>query len=130
MTLAGPEGVELEWSNYSASSCRQQSMAVFSPWAMASDASGYRGFMAQHGLPKAFTHSICIDLKHLSVHQWLRSAIPDSQQPSSPIGFLFLKLPPPPCAVLLVYNLIYIILYICNTVYIFIIYIYTCSSLS
>ena len=42
------------------------------------------------------------DLKHLSVHQWLRSAIPDSQQPTSPIGFLFLKLPPPPCAVLLV----------------------------
>ena len=34
--------------------------------------------------------------------QWLRSAIPDSQQPISPIGFLFLKLPPPPCAVLLV----------------------------
>jgi hypothetical protein len=25
---------------------------------------------------------------HLSVHQWIRSAIPDSQQPSSPIGFL------------------------------------------
>ena len=42
------------------------------------------------------------DLKHLSVHQWIRSAIPDSQQPTSPIGFLFLKLPPPPCAVLLV----------------------------
>ena len=42
------------------------------------------------------------EIKHLSVHQWLRSAIPDSQQPSSPIGFLFLKLPPPPCAVLLV----------------------------
>ena len=39
---------------------------------------------------------------HLSVNQWLRSAIPDSQQPNSPIGFLFLKLPPPPCAVLLV----------------------------
>ena len=38
---------------------------------------------------------------HLSVHQWLRSAIRDSQQPNSPIGFLFLKLPPPPCAVLL-----------------------------
>ena len=35
--------------------------------------------------------------------QWLRSAIPDSQQPISPIGFLFLKLPPPPCAVLLVH---------------------------
>ena len=43
------------------------------------------------------------EIKHLSVHQWLRSAIPDSQQPSSPIGFLFLKLPPPPCAVLLVW---------------------------
>ena len=42
------------------------------------------------------------EIKHLSVPQWLRSAIPDSQQPSSPIGFLFLKLPPPPCAVLLV----------------------------
>ena len=38
-------------------------------------------------------------LNHLSVHQWLRSAIRDSQQPTSPIGFLFLKLPPPPCAV-------------------------------
>ena len=44
------------------------------------------------------------EIKHLSVHQWLRSAIPDSQQPTSPIGFLFLKLPPPPCAVLLVYK--------------------------
>ena len=43
------------------------------------------------------------DFNHLSVHQWLRSAIPDSQQPTSPIGFLFLKLPPPPCAVLLVF---------------------------
>ena len=42
------------------------------------------------------------EIKHLSVHQWLRSAIRDSQQPISPIGFLFLKLPPPPCAVLLV----------------------------
>ena len=30
-----------------------------------------------------------------------RSAIRDSQHPSSPIGFLFLKLPPPPCAALL-----------------------------
>ena len=41
---------------------------------------------------------------HLSVHQWVRSAIRDSQQPISPIGVLFLKLPPPPCAVLLVIN--------------------------
>ena len=39
---------------------------------------------------------------HLSVNQWLRSAIFAPQQHSSPIGFLFLKLPPPPCAVLLV----------------------------
>jgi hypothetical protein len=38
---------------------------------------------------------------HLSVHQRIRSAIRD-QQPTSPTGFLFLKLPPPPCAVLLV----------------------------
>ena len=34
-------------------------------------------------------------------HQWLRSAIRDSQQPTAPIGLLFMKLPPPPCAVLL-----------------------------
>jgi hypothetical protein len=43
------------------------------------------------------------DLKHLSVHQWVRSAIRESQQPTLLLGFLFLKLPPPPCAVLLVY---------------------------
>ena len=41
---------------------------------------------------------------HLSVHQWLR--IRDSQQPISPIGFLFSKLPPPPCAVLLVVTIV------------------------
>jgi len=45
------------------------------------------------------------EINHLSLHQWLRSAIPDSQQTASPIGFLFLKLPPPPCAVLLVFLL-------------------------
>ena len=38
----------------------------------------------------------------LSVHQWIRSATPESQQPTSRIGFLFLKLPPLPCALLLV----------------------------
>ena len=43
-------------------------------------------------------------LNHLSVHQWLGSAIRDSQQPTSPLSFLFLKLPPPPCVVLLVYG--------------------------
>ena len=56
------------------------------------------------------------DLNHLSVHQWLRSAIRDSQQPISPIGFLFLKLPPPACAVLLVQYGIYIYTYtICRS---------------
>ena len=45
---------------------------------------------------KAETHN------HLSIHQWVRSAIFAPQQHASPIGFLFLKLPPPPCAVLLV----------------------------
>ena len=39
---------------------------------------------------------------HLPVHQWIYCAIRDSQQPTSPIGHLFLKLPPRPCAVLLV----------------------------
>ena len=39
---------------------------------------------------------------HLSVHQWICSAIRDSQQPTSPVGFLFVKLPLPLCAVLLV----------------------------
>ena len=41
----------------------------------------------------------------LLVHQWIRSAICDSQQPTSPIGFLFLKLLPPPCAVRLVHRI-------------------------
>ena len=45
---------------------------------------------------------------HLSVH---RSAIGESQQPTSPIGFQFLKLPPPPCAVLVVSIYIYIYIY-------------------
>ena len=44
------------------------------------------------------SHSKKHSSNHLSVHQWIRSAIRDSQQPISPIGFLFLKLPPPPCA--------------------------------
>ena len=37
---------------------------------------------------------------HLSIHQWLCCAIHASQPSTSPIGFLSLKLPPPPCAVL------------------------------
>ena len=47
-------------------------------------------------------HSKKHNSNHLSVHQWLCSAIRDSQQPASPIGLLFLKLPPPLCAVLLI----------------------------
>ena len=45
-------------------------------------------------------------LNHLSIHQWVRSAIFAPQQLTSPIGFSFLKLPPPPCAVLLVIKLL------------------------
>ena len=47
-------------------------------------------------------HSQKHNSNHLCVHQWIRSAIRVSQQPTSPTGFLFLKLPPPPCAALLV----------------------------
>jgi len=36
------------------------------------------------------------DLFRCRRHQWIRPAIRDSQQPTFPIGFLFLKLPPPP----------------------------------
>ena len=54
------------------------------------------------------------EINHLSVHQWIRSAIRESQQPTSPIGFLFLKLPPPPCAVLLVQcNVMYVCMNVC-----------------
>ena len=50
------------------------------------------------------SHSKKHSSNHLSFHQWIRSAIRASQQPISPIGVLFLKLPPPPCAVLLEYQ--------------------------
>ena len=60
---------------------------------------------------------------HLSVHQWVRSAIRDSQQPTSPIGFLFLKLPPPPCAVMLFQKNIYMYIYIYKISYVFLQYI-------
>ena len=53
-----------------------------------------------------YTHYITLDCNqskkhssnHLLVHQWFRSAIRGSQQPTSPIGFIFLKLLPLPCA--------------------------------
>ena len=47
-------------------------------------------------------------LNHLSIHQWVRSAIFAPHQLTSPIGFPSLKLAPPPCAVLLVCIYIYI----------------------
>ena len=47
---------------------------------------------------------------HLAIHQRVRSAIHDTRQPTPPTGFLSLKLPPPPCAVLLVSIFIYIYL--------------------
>ena len=64
---------------------------------------------------------------HLPVHQWIRSAILDSQQPTSPIGFLCLKLPPPPCAVLLVFYIYYILHSIVFCCYIIRVYIYHMS---
>ena len=54
------------------------------------------------------SHSEKHSSNHLSVHQWIRSAIRDSQQLISPIGSLFMKLAPPPCAVLY-YWYIYVI---------------------
>ena len=43
-----------------------------------------RGDRCNHG-----NHSEKHNSNHLSVHQWIRSAICDSQQPNSPIGFVF-----------------------------------------
>ena len=40
------------------------------------------------------------------IKQWLRSAIPGSEQPSSPTCFLFFKLPLPPYAVLLAWRIL------------------------
>ena len=54
------------------------------------------------------SHSEKHSSNHLSVHQWIRSAIRDSQQLISPIGSLFMKLAPPPCAVLYYWH-IYVI---------------------
>ena len=47
------------------------------------------------------------DLKHLSVHQWNSLCHPwfTTTNLSYRFSYLFLKLPPPPCAVLLVWNL-------------------------
>ena len=49
--------------------------------------------------------------------QWIRSAVRDSQRPTSPIAFLCLKLPVPQCAVLLDTTGVYT--YICNCTYMF-----------
>ena len=45
-------------------------------------------------------HSKKHNSNHFSVHQWVRSATHAWQQLTCHIGFLSLKLPPPPCAVL------------------------------
>ena len=65
-------------------------------------------------------HSRKHNSNHLSVHQWIRPAIRESQQLTLPIGFLCLKLPPP--TVLLVSSLITTLIYGFYTVCI---YIYT-----
>ena len=67
-------------------------------------------------------HSRKHNSNHLSVHQWIRSAIRESQQLTLPIGFLFLKLPPP--TVLLVSSLITTLIYGFYTVCIYNIYMY------
>ena len=46
-------------------------------------------------------------LNNLSIHHWVHSGTHASRQQTSPIGFLSLKLPPPPCAVLLVFIIIW-----------------------
>ena len=68
---------------------------------------------------KQCNHSRKHNSNHLSVHQWIRSAIRDSQQPTLPIGFLFWKLPPSPCAVLLVHMLFPIVTHLLWTHYIY-----------
>ena len=71
--------------NVSASRCHKKSWISF-------------GFTLSIG--KAAETFLLRSFNHLSIHQWLCSAIHASQPPTSPIGFLSLKLPPPPCAVL------------------------------
>ena len=66
-------------------------------------------------------HSRKHNSNHLSVHQWIRSAIRESQQLTLPIGFLFLKLPPP--TVLLVSSLITTLIWFLYCMYLYI-YIY------
>ena len=82
---------------------------------------GCLAFVVSSQLRRVFSDHCnhCNSSNHLSVHQWIRSAIRDSQQPTSPIGFLCLKLPPAPCAVLLVYlplHAVRVILTICSDV--------------
>ena len=74
-------------------------------------------------------HSRKHNSNHLSVHQRIRSAIRDSQQPTSPIGFVFLKLPPPPCAVLLLLLLYDTYIYIYMRVCVYIIHYIWCVSI-
>ena len=53
--------------------------------------------------------------RHLSVHQWIRSAIRDSQQPTSPIGFLFFETSATAlCGTTGIYLFIYLLIYLFN----------------
>ena len=81
--------------------------------------------------PTATKHSS----NHLSVHRWICSAMCDSQQPTSPMGVLFSKLPPPFCAALLVwYGLVWFGLVcihsvcVCICTHVSIIYLCTCET--
>ena len=52
------------------------------------------GRMDSMGVSNSKGFTVTRHSNDLSIHQWVRSAIHDSQQPTSPIGFLSLKLPP------------------------------------
>ena len=56
-------------------------------------------------------HLHCAASNHFSIHQWICSAIHDSQQPTS-YSLLSLKLPPAPCAVDIGLHLIHVSTYL------------------
>jgi hypothetical protein len=61
------------------------------------------------------SHSRKHSSNHLSVHQWIRSAIRDSQQPTSPIGFLFFETSATAlCGTTGIYLFIYLLIYLFN----------------
>ena len=66
----------------------------------------------------------------MSVHHWLRSAIRDSQQPTAPIGFLCLKLPPPTTDIYIYILFIYLFTYLFTYLYIHMFIRLNCTSWS